>query len=256
MCTLIVSFQQHQSAPVLVAANRDELRVRPATAPHFWAGEPFVAPKDEQAGGSWLGLTNRGLFVGVTNRFPSERFPERESRGTLVIEALRASSAQALRASLEGLSATRFNTFHLFFGDRQQAYVSWSDGTQVRHQELTPGLHVITERSLNGIAFVAVAQRGGSTMRVDELHLVRIDASIVQRVAHRAARAVHIRRCHMIGIGTHAIAYQFRVDFSPTLFGAFILFQHHNTRPFAYDEAITINIPGATGGRRVIVARR
>ena len=102
------------------------------------------------AGGSWLGLTTRGLFVGVTNRFPSERFPERESRGALVIEALRAPSARALRAQLEGLSPTRFNTFHLFFGDRQQAYVSWSDGTQVRHQELTPGLHVITERSLGG----------------------------------------------------------------------------------------------------------
>lgn len=109
-----------------------------------------MAPRDDQAGGSWLGLTTNGMFVGVTNRFPAERVPERESRGTLVLEALRAPSAQALRARLEGLSPTRFNTFHLLYGDRQQAFVSWSDGARVQHQELTPGLHVITERSLGG----------------------------------------------------------------------------------------------------------
>ncbi len=150
MCTLIVAFQQHESAPLVIAANRDELRGRPASPPRRWPGEPFVAPRDDQAGGSWLGLTTHGLFVGVTNRFPSERFPERESRGALVLDALRAPSARALRDQLERLSPTRFNTFHLLYADRRQAFVSWSDGAQVRHHELTPGLHVVTERSLGG----------------------------------------------------------------------------------------------------------
>ena len=150
MCTLIVSFQQHQSAPLIVAANRDELRGRPASAPRRWEGEPFVAPKDEQAGGSWLGLTTGGMFVGVTNRFPSERFLDRDSRGTLVIEALRAPSAKVLRDSLEGLSPTRFNTFHLLYADAQAAFVTWSDGAQIHHDTLQPGLHVVTERSLGG----------------------------------------------------------------------------------------------------------
>lgn len=150
MCTLIVSFQQHQSAPVLVAANRDEVRARPAAPPRRWNGEPFVAPKDEQGGGTWLGLTTGGLFVGVTNRFPSERHLDRESRGTLVLEALRAPSAAALRRSLSGLSAQRFNTFHLLYADASAAFVTWSDGLQLHHDSLAPGLHVVTERSLGG----------------------------------------------------------------------------------------------------------
>lgn len=150
MCTLIVSFQQHPSAPLLIAANRDEQRGRPATPPRRWPGEDFVAPRDELAGGSWLGLTTRGLFVGVTNRFPSEKHAERESRGALVVEALRAPSAQALRAQLEALTPTRFNTFHLLYADAQHAFVTWSDGAQVHHQALEPGLHVVTERSLGG----------------------------------------------------------------------------------------------------------
>lgn len=133
-----------------MGANRDELRGRPATGPRRWPGEPFVAPRDEQAGGTWLGLTTSGLFVGVTNRFPSERHLDRQSRGTLVVEALRAPSAQALRASLDGLPATRFNTFHLLYADRHHAFVTWSDGAQVHHDALAPGLHVVTERSLGG----------------------------------------------------------------------------------------------------------
>ena len=150
MCTLIVSFQQHPSAPLIVAANRDELRGRPASPPRRWEGQAFVAPRDEQAGGSWLGLTSTGMFVGVTNRFPSERFLDRESRGSLVLEALKAPSASALRSSLEGLSATRFNTFHLLYADARAAFVTWSDGVQVHHEKLDPGLHVVTERSLGG----------------------------------------------------------------------------------------------------------
>lgn len=150
MCTLIVGFLQHPKVPLWVAANRDELRSRPASPPRWWPGENFLAPRDELAGGSWLGLTRVGLFVGVTNRFPSERFADRESRGQLVLEALRAGSAVELHAKLQSLSATRFNTFHLLYADRSAAWVTWSDGAQIHHSVLQPGVHVVTERSLGG----------------------------------------------------------------------------------------------------------
>ncbi len=150
MCTLIVSVGQHPSAPLVVAANRDELRSRAASPPRRWPGEDFVAPRDEEAGGTWLGLTKTGLFVGVTNRFPAERHADRRSRGALVLEALRQPSAVAVREALEGLPVTRYNTFHLLYADARAAFVTWSDGAQVRHQPLAKGLHVVTERSLGG----------------------------------------------------------------------------------------------------------
>lgn len=150
MCTLIVSFRQQDSLPLVIAANRDEQRGRPATGPRRWNGEDFVAPRDEEAGGTWLGLSRSSLFVGVTNRFMAPKHPERASRGQLVVEALRAPSAMALRAQLEGLKATRFNAFHLLYADAQHGFVTWSDGERVQHQGLAPGLHVVTERSLGG----------------------------------------------------------------------------------------------------------
>jgi uncharacterized protein with NRDE domain len=150
MCTLIASVRQHPRTPLIVAANRDEVLDRPAAGPFRWPGEDFVAPRDERAGGTWLGLNGRGLFVAVTNRFPAERKLGRESRGTLVVEALRAPSARALHAHLATLSPTRFNAFHLFYADASDAFVTASDGEALRQAALAPGLQVVTERSLGG----------------------------------------------------------------------------------------------------------
>jgi len=150
MCTLIASFSQHPGFPVVVAANRDEVRSRPASGPRPWDGEAFVAPKDELSGGSWLGLNRNGVFVAITNRYPATKVDGRESRGTLVVEALRHVSAEAVHASLARLPTSRFNPFHLLYADARHAFVTWSDGEVVRQQELAPGLHIVTERSLGG----------------------------------------------------------------------------------------------------------
>lgn len=150
MCTLIVAFRQHPEVPVLVAANRDEVKSRPASGPRRWPGEGFVAPRDEEAGGTWLGLTDRGLFVGVTNRFPAERHLHRRSRGALVVEALRATSASALHRELAAVDPRRYNAFHLLYADAAHAGVTWSDGETLQQASLEPGLHVVTERSLGG----------------------------------------------------------------------------------------------------------
>jgi uncharacterized protein with NRDE domain len=151
MCTLVVSFRPTDEWPLVVAANRDERLDRAASGPRLWPGTvPFLAPRDEVAGGTWLGLNARGLFVGVTNRFGASRDDARESRGTLVLEALRHESARALHRSLSALPAGRFNAFHLLYADHEAAFVTWSDGSKVTQEALAPGLHVVTERSLGG----------------------------------------------------------------------------------------------------------
>jgi len=150
MCTLIVSFREHDPFPFFVAANRDESLTRPASGPRKWVGLPFVAPRDEQAGGTWLGVTTGGMFVGVTNRFMAPKHDERESRGALVVEALRAPDAKTLHAQLSSLPPTRFNAFHLLYVDATHAFVTWSDGDTVQQHVLAPGHHVVTERSLGG----------------------------------------------------------------------------------------------------------
>jgi hypothetical protein len=150
MCTLVAIVRASEVYPLVVAANRDERLARPASGPRAWPGERFVAPRDEQAGGTWLGVSARGLFVGVTNRFGAVNDPARDSRGTLVVEALRHDSAAAAHAALATLPPRRFNAFHLLYADAQAAFMTWSDGDALQQAALEPGVHVVTERSLGG----------------------------------------------------------------------------------------------------------
>jgi uncharacterized protein with NRDE domain len=149
VCTLALAFQKQDGFPVVVAANRDEMLDRPAIGPFIWPGG-FLAPRDERAQGTWLGLTRGGLFVAVTNRFPTLRDAARESRGSLVTEALGASDARALHQRLKGVDPRRYNGFHLMYADAGDAFISWSDGAALTQLQLEPGLHVVTERSFGG----------------------------------------------------------------------------------------------------------
>jgi uncharacterized protein with NRDE domain len=150
MCTLVAALHHFRGCPLVVAANRDEAYDRPSSTVHVWPGERFVAPRDEAAGGTWLGLSASGVFVGVTNRFGVPKDATRASRGTLVVESLREESARSLHAALAALRPDRFNAFHLLYADAREAFVTWSDGASLHQQALGDGVHVVTERSLGG----------------------------------------------------------------------------------------------------------
>ncbi len=115
---------------------------------------------------------------------------------------------------------------------------------------------MIAKRCLDGVGFVGIAQRGGRTMSIHELHLLRIHACIVQGIAHGTAWAVHIGCRHMVGIGTHAVTDEFSIYLRAAFLGSFILFQHHDTGTFANDKAVPVPVPWATCGRRVVIAGR
>jgi hypothetical protein len=145
MCTLAMVIPP-PGGVLQVAANRDEWLKRPAAVPEVWS-EGWLAPRDLEAGGTWLGLNAAGLFVGVTNRAGRPREPDRRSRGLLVTDALRAPDAPTLHRQLAALRPDRYNAFHLAYADGQLAGLTWSDGEQLHQEVLAPGFHLITERS-------------------------------------------------------------------------------------------------------------
>lgn len=151
MCTLLLAHRVFPGSPLVVAANRDEMLGRASAPPAVVSGEPrTLMPKDLVAGGTWLGLNERGLFVGITNRAGQPPDKTRRSRGALVVEALRSPDAATLHERLATLDPHRYNAFHLLYSDGAKAFVTWCDGSKVRQQTLEPGLHVVTERSLGG----------------------------------------------------------------------------------------------------------
>ena len=143
MCTLALLLQPGLLA---VSGNRNERLDRPASPPAVRGG--VLAPRDESAHGTWLGLNRHGLFVCITNRTLAVVDPSRRSRGLLVGDALQARSALALHAELSRLDARLYNGFHLVYADLRGAFVTVGTGSALEQHALAAGaLHLITERS-------------------------------------------------------------------------------------------------------------
>ncbi len=150
MCTLIVAVSMWARAPLVVAANRDEDLQRPAEPPSVWDndGVRLLAPRDARAGGTWLGVNAFGVFVGITNRYTPSPNPGARSRGQLVLDALRASSAAQAADAVGAGDPGRHNPFHLVLADTTSAHLVWNDGRTLLRHRLQAGLHIVTERSL------------------------------------------------------------------------------------------------------------
>jgi len=153
VCTLILAHHVFDEAPVFLASNRDESLDRPASGPRVWErfGTRFVAPRDEQEGGTWLGINEWGVLAAITNRFGNPRDGSRRSRGRLVLEALGERYAKVAADGISAMDASHF---------------VWSDGTQMHDEDLDGGVHVITERS-----YLAAANGRADFLeaRIDEL---------------------------------------------------------------------------------------
>jgi uncharacterized protein with NRDE domain len=144
MCTLIVLHRCVPGAPLVAAANRDEFFERPSEGPAIRsaAGEPIVAPRDREAGGTWLGVNALGLFAGILNRPTGRPDPERRSRGLLVLDMLAARTACEAAQVLRALPSGAYNPFNLFVGDGVDAFaVVYEERPEI--SELGPGLHVL-----------------------------------------------------------------------------------------------------------------
>lgn len=160
MCTLILFHRVWPGYPWVVASNRDEALDRPAegarwrpsnpTSTSFGAKDhgPIFAPRDLQAGGTWMGATKAGLFVGLTNRFSTITAAPR-SRGELVAYGLGESRAYEAVQRVRGLDLSQYAGFHFVAADETAAFRCIWDPAEAAPMimELTPGPHIVTERS-------------------------------------------------------------------------------------------------------------
>ncbi|MFB6185114.1 MAG: NRDE family protein [Haloarculaceae archaeon] len=151
MCTLTIAWQVFADTPVAVAANRDEAFDRPSRPPSVVETDPrVVAPRDEEAGGTWLGYNEHGVLVGITNRWVDGDIVGERSRGLLVRDALRYPTAEdATRYVERELDEQTYEGFNLVLADANAAlYMEWDGRVDVFN--LDPGVHVVVNVGLDG----------------------------------------------------------------------------------------------------------
>ncbi len=151
MCLLIALFQVLPEAPLIIAANRDELYERPAVAMTVLrSDEPrILGGRDEQAGGTWLAVNSRGVVAGLTNQ-PSAagRDPSKRSRGELPL-AFAAHGDAATAVSAVNLNPAGYNPCWMLVGDRHSLFsLGLSGGPKADVERLGPGLHVLENAPL------------------------------------------------------------------------------------------------------------
>ncbi|HET7325087.1 MAG TPA: NRDE family protein [Halococcus sp.] len=144
MCTLVIAWQVFADAPVVVAANRDESVERSSEPPQLLSENPgVVAPRDSEAGGTWIGYNEFRTFVAITNRWTDTDLAGERSRGLLVRDALEAESAEdAARLAERAVESDEYEGFNLVVADENAAILLEWDG-HLRVKNLDSGIHVV-----------------------------------------------------------------------------------------------------------------
>ena len=153
MCTLHLFLRVFAEAPVVLAANRDELLDRPWDGPTLLhADPPIFGPRDRLAGGTWLGVNAAGVVAALANHqgtLSGSRPASFCSRGTVILDALRAATAEEARAAAER-TAPACKAYTLLLADAETAFVL-DRGPEGSHTyALEPGCHVVTNMRFRG----------------------------------------------------------------------------------------------------------
>ncbi|MGY2289246.1 NRDE family protein [Pseudomonas sp. SDO528_S397] len=117
MCLIVFAWRPGHAQPLIVAANRDEFYARPSLPLAQWPDAPHVyAGRDQEAGGTWLGVSTSGRFAALTNIRDPHQPPGRRSRGELVARFL--SGSQSVEEYLADVNSRsiEYAGFNLLIG--------------------------------------------------------------------------------------------------------------------------------------------
>jgi uncharacterized protein with NRDE domain len=151
MCTIAILLEVVAGAPLVLAANRDELYAR-TTRPPESLGDRIAGGVDVLSGGTWLAIRYDGRFAAVTNqRALAVAPPGLRSRGLAVRELAAAADPAAYVARLD---PTMYASMNLLWGDARGVLVAYArhEGT-LEIEPLARGIHVLCNDRLGAEGF-------------------------------------------------------------------------------------------------------
>jgi uncharacterized protein with NRDE domain len=150
MCLVAIFHRVAEDATLVVGANREEAYARGGEAPHVQAGGcRFIAGRDPQAGGVWLGVNEHGVLIAVTNRKKLQPPARPRSRGLLARDLLGCSTAgEAVELAKTALDGGHYAGCNVVAADQQRVTVIHA-ADWLRIRPLPPGIHVLTANDVN-----------------------------------------------------------------------------------------------------------
>lgn len=206
MCTFLLAWRVFPDTPIVVAANRDERYDRPSTPPTATGTDPtIVAPRDEDAGGTWIGYNEHGVVASVTNRWTDTKLRGERSRGLLVTDVLDDDGAEAAVRTVEHLVADHeYAGFNLVIADSVGAFLLEWDGA-LTVTRFDPGVHVVVNVGADDRFAIPTTRDEAAQQQATNARRARsaLQPQPGERAAAWVDRAVDVLRDHEYGFCVH-----------------------------------------------------
>ena len=182
MCLILLAWRAHAEHPLVVAANRDEFHVRPASAAAFWTDRPsLLGGRDLEAGGTWMGVARSGTFAAVTNYRGAHEPSAKHSRGALVTGFLQDREAPATYMESVFEKSDSYSGFNLLVADSHELW--WMSNRGGAPRRLEPGIYGLGNTLLDAPEISEAKKRFGDALEggpaVETLFSVLAPARIV-----------------------------------------------------------------------------
>ncbi|MGX8221360.1 NRDE family protein [Psychrobacter celer] len=181
MCIVAIAWQLFDEVPLVLLSNRDEFLQRPTEPLHQWPDKPIYAGRDQQSGGTWLGIhqvmhdglyEQNGRWAAVLNfRDGVQAGADERSRGALVTDFL--TSDRSPMDFARQIELQNYAGFNLIIGDALQAVMVNNRGHAPT--PLYAGLHVVSNGQPDDGWFKTEKLRG--RLRQEVLPLIAKDSS-------------------------------------------------------------------------------
>ncbi len=149
MCIILFAYKTHPKYKLILASNRDEFYKRPTEPLAQWVNnEDIIAGKDQQDGGTWMGVTKNGRFSALTNYRDLSRIKDKApSRGFLVSNFLQERERPEKYLKKTRKKAHLYNDFNLLVGDKDDLYYFSNVNNEII--EIEPGIYGLSNHLLN-----------------------------------------------------------------------------------------------------------
>lgn len=186
MCLIVFAWDTHPKYQLVLAANRDEFYERPTASAGYWEDHPqILGGRDLKAGGSWMTVSQQGMFAAVTNYRDLANIKENAvSRGALPTGFLMEEKSPVQYLNDLQQKADQYNGFNLLVAD--QKHMGHYSNYEGHVNMLKPGIYGLSNALLDtpwpkvASAKTKFEQLISNSFHAEELIAMMADTSVAE----------------------------------------------------------------------------
>ncbi len=148
MCLIVFDWQPGKRRCLTLASNRDEFYARDSQPAAFWQDHPQIfGGRDNEKGGTWLGVSLSGKIAAVTNYREPDKKAYKNSRGEIPLNFL-STNVDALEYAKQ-LTDREYSGFNALLFDGEALVYATNRHADQPYKKLAAGQYGLSNHLLN-----------------------------------------------------------------------------------------------------------